>query len=391
MKKLHSIIVLERILLKYDTLGVDHRCPLHHYGLCVEEMLDVIISQLTRLIESKTRLTYRNILVANYKTMTKPQHWLNCQIFDDLPRDDSKKLQQKVFKMVDLMNTLVLKIVKEDGDYTERFFKRLMNSYQRNRATDYCIWKNLQPRITKKMVLEYQAELTADMLIMGILRFDESPTDDEMASVRLDLLKMRMKHNKQYPEDFKAECAKLRRYAYWEGDCFMINYPLIRPYLYKKFDKLTKDQHMALFDYDVQMREIHEDLLAFENKTKSVAGPLPDLSSRNERIRQAILLMREENILKKKSQYGLIMTAMNQSDDLPHFDTAQSFVTFHNNTLNLDNGPSRCSVDNMVRVMRGVFPNWSFNDTEDENEINLRINIGRRFVSAFRIPNNSRF
>ena len=171
----------------------------------------------------------------------------------------------------------------------------------------------------------------------------------------------------------------------------MINYPLIRPYLYKKFDKLTKDQHMALFDYDVQMREIHEDLLAFENKTKSVAGPLPDLSSRNERIRQAILLMREENILKKKSQYGLIMTAMNQSDDLPHFDTAQSFVTFHNNTLNLDNGPSRCSVDNMVRVMRGVFPNWSFNDTEDENEINLRINIGRRFVSAFRIPNNSRF
>lgn len=266
MKKLHSIIVLERILLTYDTLGVDHRCPLHHYGLCVEEMLDDIISQLTRLIDSKTRLTYRNILVANYKTMTKPQHWLNCQMFDDLPRDESKMLQQKIFKMVDLMNTLLLKIVKEDGDYTERFFKRLMNSYQRNRATDYCIWKNLQPRITKKMVLEYQAELTADMLIMGILRFDESPTDDEMTGVKLDLLKTKMKHNKQYPEDFKAECAKLRRYAYWEGDCFMINYPLIRPYLYKKFDKLTKDQHMALFDYDVQMREIHEDLLAFDAK-----------------------------------------------------------------------------------------------------------------------------
>lgn len=266
MKKLHSIIVLERALLMYDTLEVDHRCPLHYYGLCVDEMIDEIISQLTRLIESKTRLTYRNVLVANYKIMTKPMHWLNSQLFDDLPWDFSRMLQKKILKMVDLMNTLVLKIVKEDGDYTESFFKRLMNSYQKNRASDYCIWKNQQPRITKKMVLEYQAELTADILIMGILRFDDSPTDDEMAGVRLDLLKMRMKHNMQYPEDFKAECAKLRRYAYWEGDCFMIDYPLIRHYLYKVFDKLTKDQHIALFDYDVQMMEIHEDLLALDAK-----------------------------------------------------------------------------------------------------------------------------
>lgn len=260
MKKLHDIITLENILQTYDNLNVNHRRCLYHCGQCVEELLNDIIVQLNRLLESKTKLSCRNVLVANYKTMTNTHHWLKSQLFADLPKESSRKLQRKVEEMVNLMNALVMKIVQVDGKHAESFLKRIASSYQKKQVSHYYLWKIQQTNITLEMLEEYQAELTADMLIMGVLSFDRAPSVDEMAGVNMGLLRKKLTHGKPLPAQFEEECAKIRRYSHWEGPCFMIDYDLIVNYLYMAFGKLTKEQHIALFEYDTQMKEIHEDI-----------------------------------------------------------------------------------------------------------------------------------
>ena len=94
----------------------------------------------------------------------------------------------------------------------------------------------------------------------------------------------------------------------------------------------------------------------------------------------------DEDILKKMGDWGLLMTAMNQTDGLPCFDTPSSFITYLKDTLRLDGIelPSESSVSKMVRKMRGMFPDWTFTDTNDTTEVNRRINVGKRLVSAAR-------
>ena len=41
---------------------------------------------------------------------------------------------------------------------------------------------------------------------------------------------------------------------------FVIDYELLRKYLYCMFGKLTSEQHIKMFEYDVQMKQIHEDM-----------------------------------------------------------------------------------------------------------------------------------
>ncbi len=94
----------------------------------------------------------------------------------------------------------------------------------------------------------------------------------------------------------------------------------------------------------------------------------------------------DEDVLKKMGDWGLLMTAMNQTDGLPCFDTPSSFITYLADTLQLSDIelPSESSVSKMVRKMRGMFPDWTFTDTKDTTEVNRRINVGKRLVSAAR-------
>ena len=100
--------------------------------------------------------------------------------------------------------------------------------------------------------------------------------------MRLDLLTREMSHGKKLSDNFIDAAAKLRRYTYWEGDKFMVDYPLIKQYLYRIFDKLTNDQRIALYYYNVQMKQLHQDMdelperPASKAKAKSTATPRQD-------------------------------------------------------------------------------------------------------------------
>ena len=243
-----------------DNMKTKDAWIIEYQGKCIQQLVDSINVTLNRLLKSKTTLSCRNVLVANFETMTKTAHWVKEKLFANLPKEMGKELREKIVQMVDLLNTLMVKIINVD-EFADRFFERLKNRYlKKTHTSDYELWKARQSKLTMERLTEYQAELTANMLIMGILKYDEAPSGREMEGVDMEKLRKKLKKGKALPEDFETECAKLRRYSHWEGDMFVIDYQLLRKYLFCMFGKLTSEQHIKMFEYDVQMKQIHEDM-----------------------------------------------------------------------------------------------------------------------------------
>lgn len=254
------LITLEKVLEKYDELKLEDPRDISLCGQFVMDLVDEINAKLNRLLESKRRLTLSYGLVTNFDTMADTRHWLKSKLFQDLPKNEAKMLTDKIEEMVDLLKALWLKIVNVEPDFADKFFERLRKRCRRYRATDYDLWKALQPRLTMERLTEYQAELTANMLISGILKNDTRPHGEEMEGVDLGRLMKKLKNRITLPDKFDEECAKLRRYSHWEGEKFVIDYHLLRKYIYRVFRLLTNDQRISMFIYDVQMKQIHEDM-----------------------------------------------------------------------------------------------------------------------------------
>lgn len=259
--KLCDLVMLESVLSTFDEMKPLTSKALTLYDDFVNSSVDDIITKLGRLLESNTRLTSRNMLLANYEKMKDPKHWLKSQLFNYLPKEASLRLQRKIEQMVDLFDALAMKIIDIDPDYADCFFKHLRSRYHQKSFTKYQMWRAKHPHAPYDAIVAYQAQLTADMLLMGILSFDDEPNGEELDGVRMDLLKKKVNHPKEFPDFFKAECAKLRRRSHWAGDLFIIEYEKFLTYLFPNFNKMSQAQHIALYEYDVQLKQIHEDMV----------------------------------------------------------------------------------------------------------------------------------
>lgn len=276
MAKLNQLILLENMMKTYDAMNIKDANLTHFQGICTEKLVDEINGRLQRLVASKVRISCRNVLLANYETMTKTTYWLGCRLFSDLPRAESRVLREKVEQMVELLNELVLRIVNVDEEYAKRFFERIKRAYRKKRITKFELWKAQQSKITIEMLVTYQVDLTADMLLSGILKDAGSPNGEDVQNVDKDKLALKLTDKSIINDDFIRECAKLRRYSHWEGDRFMIDYHLLRKYLFREFGKLTHEQHIAMFEYDIQMKQIHEDIERLEKEERCAEGEMEE-------------------------------------------------------------------------------------------------------------------
>lgn len=379
MAKLSQLLTLECMLDAYDSLNIKDSWLIEKQGVCIVELLDIINPKLKRLINSKTRLSCRNVLVANFKTMTNTAHWLKSKLFIDLPKALGKALREKIVQMVDLLKALMVKIIDVD-EFAKEFFERLIKRYWKGRTTDYELWKARQSKLTIERLTEYQAELTANMLIMGILKFDEAPSGQEMEGVDMEKLRKKLKDGKVLPEGFEMECAKLRRYSHWEGDRFVIDYKLLRKYLYCIFGKLTSHQHIKMFEYDIQMMQIHEDIERLKKEEGLIEEKKEGNGNLMSRMRRTIDTMRQEGELKHLYDYTWLMMAMNENCDLPSFDTPTSFREYLIN-IGIKKGiPNRSTISKYYDKARGQLPNWTFDDA-DGTEAIRRNNVGKRFLN----------
>lgn len=386
MAKLSQLLMLEGMLNTYDNMNIKDAWIVEKQGESVEELVDVIIAKLNRLLDSKTRLSCRNVLVANFETMKETKYWVKSKLFADLPKDLSKVLRGKIDQMVDLLRALIVKIIDVEADFADRFFDKLKKLYlkKRKRITDYEVWKADQSHLTIERITGFQAEITTRMLIMGILKYDDDPDEEEVDAVDLERLRKKLKKNRPLPENFDKECAKLRRYSHWEGDMFMIDYDKLRKYLFCAFGKLTCDQHIEMYEYDIQMKQIHEDIkrLKEEEMCEEEKQEMEDgrrLMADGRGLMKAINIMWAEGVLQHKYDHTWIMMTMNETEWLPSFATPTEYLDYMEGCGVRDRLPDRSTVSKYYDKARGTFPNWTFTDAKDK-EKKRRNNVGKRFL-----------
>ena len=246
-----------------------------HCCRCVNELADNSIGMVQQLLDKPEIKSCRIPLEIDFEKMTDPDYWLKSELFSTPFKERSEPLRQKIMQLVNMLRALKLKIQEVDTDYAEKVFKRMAARLKKSTYIfDYEIWRKRYPNPTMKQLEEQQVQLTAKMLIAGIMEYDEDAKDYEVAQVQLELVKRDLIYGQKLPGNFKEECAKLRRYSYWKGEhLFMINYKEIYTYLFSHcFDKFTEEQHIALYEYDVQLKMIHEDMVRL----------MPELKDREE-------------------------------------------------------------------------------------------------------------
>jgi len=116
----------------------------------------------------------------------------------------------------------------------------------------------------------------------------------------------------------------------------------------------------------------------------TVDEAVPNESSLAARIREAILQLREERLLKRKFDYAWLKVAMDSTDDLPSFESAQRYLDYMRDELMLDDLPCESSISKMMDMARGQLFYWTFSDTKDAQETTRRNNIVKRFFCLMR-------
>ena len=102
------------------------------------------------------------------------------------------------------------------------------------------------------------------------------------------------------------------------------------------------------------------------------------------RLREAILQLRAEHLLRRKFDYAWLKVAMESMDDMPSFDSAQKYLDYLNVELQLDDLPCESSISKMMDTARGKLFDWTFSDTSDAKETTRRNNIVKRFLNLMK-------
>ena len=265
MKQNETLTYLARIMKKCNELDLPCERVITHYGQCIGELADDAIVILKRILSKPEIRTCRIPLIIDFMQMKDIDYWLKCKIFDLLPSSESSALKDKFELLTDLIMELEMMRKQVDPKHAEKFFKRMATRLKTKKYFPYEIYRADPDNLIIEKLWRMECQLTYDLLIKGVLDFDKAPSGDEVEKVRMDLLMKGLESGIQPPQDFERTAAKIRRYSYWKEELFMINYPLIYKELYQHcFNKLSKEQRMAIYEYDEQLKMVHKDMAALK-------------------------------------------------------------------------------------------------------------------------------
>ena len=264
MKQNETLTYLARIMESKE-LDMPCECFINHCSQCIGELADDAIVILKRILSKPEIRTCRIPLIIDFMQMKDIDYWLKCKIFDLLPSSESSALKDKFELLTDLIMELEMMRKQVDPKHAEKFFKRMAARLKTKKYFPYEIYRADPDNLIIEKLWRMECQLTYDLLIKGVLDFDKAPSGDEVEKVRMDLLMKGLESGIQPPQDFERTAAKIRRYSYWKEELFMINYPLIYKELYQHcFNKLSKEQRMAIYEYDEQLKMVHKDMAALK-------------------------------------------------------------------------------------------------------------------------------
>ena len=107
---------------------------------------------------------------------------------------------------------------------------------------------------------EMRAMAVADALKNGIFDYAQTPSQREMDEAVLDPIIQLLPYNFELTDDFKVAFAKFKRFVKMEGSILKFNYKSYGKYVLTHFYDFAPAQISAIFDLDVMLFLIHQEM-----------------------------------------------------------------------------------------------------------------------------------
>lgn len=259
----------------------------------------------------------------------------------------------------------------------------------------YDEWKMQESDDSFRTLKGKQTQVVVEFLRKDLLRLLRTPTQSEIDDVEADkvICWMPCDYDREYlmSDEFRIQCAKFRRFCSWDGDILKLNYDCLGKYLFQNYYKMTAEERHAFFELDLMQEMINKDMNKVMQKAQETAmnhneevmkRAMDRATVMQQKIKDCIFAMTGEGTLQHLYDFTWLMAVMNQSDNLPCFDTPGSFVNYLR-SLGVMKLPTESSINKAQNKFFGTFPDWEFTDC-DQTEADRRINVGKRFLSLYR-------
>ena len=109
------------------------------------------------------------------------------------------------------------------------------------------------------------------------MKYADQPTHKEILEVDIERVKQYLPERYELPEDFKIRCAQFRTFISWEDDILHIHYNDYGRYIYSCIDKFTAEELIAIYELDMMLYLIHQDMMKLQAKgLNSTINEQPD-------------------------------------------------------------------------------------------------------------------
>jgi hypothetical protein len=123
-------------------------------------------------------------------------------------------------------------------------------------------WLFTAAPLTMDMLISKQYEVVIDALKNGIMDYDLKTNLNEKRLVDVEKIMMHLPEGYELPDDIDARIAKFRRHITWGDDCVMMrDYESSGRYICRQFDKFTNEQLIAIFEVEMMLYYIHQDMV----------------------------------------------------------------------------------------------------------------------------------
>jgi len=289
-------------------------------------------------------------------------------------------IEKKVWEMIDLLKEVDRKLSEAPISLYGQFYEYQKSICDRSPVeTMYATYKRNVGVPTYDLLKDKQIFEVAELLKRKVLRFTQEPSQRETACVDLDTIRLYLPPGYVMPEGFEKCCARFKRFCSCDGNILKIDRNKYGNYLFQYFYDLTPEERQDLINLDIVLDLIHQDMMRLSKEKKEADKPVVEV---DDRVKAAIEIMKEEKVIEHLYDYSWIMGIMNETKELPSFDSPQSFLTYLE-SLDITPLPSESSIKKEFGKMLNKFPNWTFLN-KDKTETNRRINVAKRFLSSYR-------
>lgn len=296
-------------------------------------------------------------------------------------------IEKELEEMNDHLRAIEHKLMVVNDDAYGNYYMKLKDDYDdQSIFEEYKIWKLSEGGKILENYIAKQNQVIAEALLEGIMDYDYRAKKIELTSIDLDWIMKdlpELPNGEDYPIDFDKACAKFNRYITRKDDLLLIKYNEYGRYVHRCFNMMNPKQQMAIFELDMMLRFLHEDIKKLKQMNMKDSDLQIEENEKDRRVKYAIDIMNEEGVIEHLYDYTWIMEVMNEIKDTPHFDCPNSFLKYCTG-IGIKKLPCLSTLSKEYSKIHGKFPHWTFLK-KDEADARRCINVAKRFLKLFRM------